>query len=111
MGAFYKRIIRPVMFGLDAETAHEIGIESLRLGLSPGVARQIASKRYDSEFAPIELFGLRFGNPLGIAAGFDKNGIVVNQLAALGFGFVEVGTVTLKPQRGNDRPRMFRLPR
>ena len=110
MGALYKRIIRPVMFGLDAETAHEIGIESLRLGLSPAFAREIAASRYQSHAAPIELFGLHFENPLGVAAGFDKNGVVVNQLAALGFGFVEVGTVTLKPQKGNEKPRMFRLP-
>jgi dihydroorotate dehydrogenase len=56
------------------------------------------------------LFGLRFANPLGIAAGFDKNGVVVDQLASLGFGFVEVGTVTYRPQPGNPRPRLFRLP-
>ena len=99
MGAFYKRIIRPVMFGLEAETAHEIGIQSLRLGLSPAFARHIAARHYHSAFEPVELFGLRFENPLGVAAGFDKNGVVVNQLAALGFGFVEVGTVTLKPQK------------
>jgi dihydroorotate dehydrogenase len=110
MGAFYKKLIRPVMFGFDAETAHEIGIESLRLSLATGAAQSIAASRNRSELRPVELFGLRFENPLGVAAGFDKNGIVVNQLAALGFGFVEVGTVTLKPQKGNEKPRMFRLP-
>ena len=61
-------------------------------------------------FGEIERFGLKFANPLGIAAGFDKNGVVVNQLASLGFGFVEVGTVTYDPQPGNPKPRMFRLP-
>ena len=61
--------------------------------------------------APIDRFGLSFKSPLGIAAGFDKNGIVTNQLANLGFGFIEVGTVTLEPQPGNKRPRMFRLPK
>ena len=111
MSNFYKKLIRPAMFGLDAETAHELGIESLRLGLSTDVAQRIAASRYATEsFGPIERFGLKFANPLGIAAGFDKNGVVVNQLAALGFGFVEVGTVTYRPQKGNDRPRLFRLP-
>ena len=111
MSSFYKNLIRPVAFGLDAETAHEIGIESLRLGLSTGLARRIASSHFASRpFEPIERFGLTFANPLGVAAGFDKNGIVVNQLAALGFGFVEVGTVTYQAQKGNEKPRLFRLP-
>lgn len=99
------------MFRLDAETAHEIGIESLRIGLATGAARQMAESRYRVDSFPnLKRFGLSFANPLGMAAGFDKNGIVVNQLAALGFGFVEVGTVTLRPQRGNEKPRLFRLP-
>ena len=93
------------MFRLDAETAHEIGIESMRLGLS-GL---FTGGRPESS-GEVERFGLRFSSPLGVAAGFDKNGVVVNQLAALGFGFVEVGTVTLKPQKGNEKPRLFRLP-
>lgn len=93
------------MFGLDAERAHELGIEALRLGLAApfgGVER--------AEYGSIERFGLKFANPLGLAAGFDKNGVVVNQLASLGFGFVEVGTVTFESQPGNPKPRMFRLP-
>ena len=65
----------------------------------------------DYGFGKIERFGLKFSNPLGIAAGFDKNGVVVNQLAALGFGFVEAGTVTYEPQPGNTKPRLFRLPK
>jgi dihydroorotate dehydrogenase len=77
----------------------------LKLGLS-GSSKP---DRYDG-FGEIERFGLRFTNPLGIAAGFDKNGVVVNQLASLGFAFVEVGTVTYDPQSGNPMPRMFRLP-
>jgi dihydroorotate dehydrogenase len=63
-----------------------------------------------SDSDPVERFGLTFPNPLGMAAGFDKNGAVVDQLADLGFGFVEVGTVTLEPQPGNEKPRLFRLP-
>ncbi len=92
------------MFGLDAERAHEIGIKALEMGTA---APFYADASFGTE---IEMFGLKFVNPLGIAAGFDKNGIVVNQLASLGFGFVEVGTVTFRPQMGNPKPRMFRLP-
>jgi dihydroorotate dehydrogenase len=110
MSNLYRRLVRPAAFALDAETAHEIGIESLRLGLATEFAQRIAAKRFGSDpFPEINRFGLTFSNPLGMAAGFDKNGIVVNQLAALGFGFVEVGTVTLNPQKGNDKPRLFRL--
>lgn len=105
MGALWQKLIRPVMFGLDAERAHEIGIEALRLGLAAPFASDSPS-----ECGEIERFGLKFANPLGVAAGFDKNGVVVNQLASLGFGFVEVGTVTFDPQPGNPKLRMFRLP-
>lgn len=109
--SFYQKFIRPLLFNISPETAHEIGIESLKIGLSSDFAQDFASKKYSvKSFGEIERFGLKFKNPLGIAAGFDKNGIVVNQLAALGFGFVEVGTVTFKPQNGNEKPRLFRLP-
>jgi dihydroorotate dehydrogenase len=90
---------------MDAERAHETGMWALRNGF--------ARPFYCDDVFPVletEVFGLRFKNPLGIAAGFDKNGTAVEQLASLGFGFVEVGTVTLRPQPGNERPRMFRLP-
>src|SRR5688500_3442083 len=111
MSKLYESIIRRAMFGLDAERAHEIGIEALRIGLGTRTAQRTAAAMYQTEpFGEVELFGLKFKNPLGIAAGFDKNGVVVNQLAALGFGFVEVGTVTFQPQKGNERPRLFRLP-
>ena len=95
------------MFRLPPETAHELGIKALEMGLG-------GSPPYDGSlsevFGPIRRFGLKFSNPLGLAAGFDKNGLVVDQLASLGFGFVEVGTVTLHPQPGNPKPRLFRLP-
>lgn len=96
------------MFGFDAERAHELGMKAL----TSGAATMFAGVDVDklSEDLNIQLFGLKFKNPLGIAAGFDKNGVAVNQLASLGFGFVEVGTVTYDPQPGNDKPRMFRLP-
>lgn len=108
----YEKLVRPLLFNISPETAHEIGIESLKIGLSSDFAQDFAAKKFAVEsFGEIERFGLNFKNPLGIAAGFDKNGIVVNQLAALGFGFVEVGTVTFKPQSGNEKPRLFRLPK
>ena len=106
MSLFWSNIIRPAMFGLDAERAHDLGVEAMRLGL----AAPFAVGATESIFAGVERFGLKFTNPLGLAAGFDKNGIVVNQLASLGFGFVEVGTVTYEPQPGNPKPRLFRLP-
>ncbi len=110
MSKIYQKLIRPLFFKLPAETAHEIGIEILKFGLSTKSARDFVAKRFVSEsFGELSRFGLDFKNPLGIAAGFDKNGIVVNQLAALGFGFVEVGTVTFNPQKGNEKPRLFRL--
>ena len=111
MSRLYEKLIRPLAFGIDPERAHEVGIEALRFGLGTEAARSAASARYAVDgFGSIERFGLRFPNPLGVAAGFDKNGIVVEQLGALGFGFVEVGTVTLEPQKGNEKPRLFRLP-
>ena len=109
--SFYKSIIRPLLFKMPTETAHEIGIEALRVGLNSKLAQDLVFRRFSVEsFGELERFGLKFKNPLGMAAGFDKNGTVVNSLAALGFGFVEVGTVTFNPQKGNEMPRLFRLP-
>jgi dihydroorotate dehydrogenase len=100
-----------MLFKTPTETAHEFGIEALKLGLSSKLARDFAAKQFAcNEFGELKRFGLTFKNPLGIAAGFDKNGEVVNQLSALGFGFVEVGTVTFEAQKGNEKPRLFRLP-
>ena len=110
--SFYQSTIRPLIFKLDAETAHEYGIEALRIGLSSTQVQKFAAKRFgDQSSGTLFRLGLNFKNALGIAAGFDKNGVVVNQLAALGFGFVEVGTVTYQPQKGNEKPRLFRLPK
>lgn len=95
------------MFGLDAEAAHEVGMKALRSGL----AAPYYSDSGSFGVGPITRFGLEFPNPVGIAAGFDKNAVAVNQLASLGFGFVEVGTVTYEGQPGNPKPRMFRLPK
>lgn len=111
MSEIYEKLLRPALFGLEAEMAHEIGIETLRLGLKSTAAQRFAARRFFVEpFAELERFGIKFRNPLGLAAGFDKNGRAVNQLAALGFGFVEVGTITYEPQQGSEKPRLFRLP-
>jgi dihydroorotate dehydrogenase len=111
MSKLYEKLLRPLLFNISPETAHEFGIEMLKIGLAAKTAQNLISKQFAIErFGKIERFGLYFKSPLGVAAGFDKNGIVVNQLAALGFGFVEVGTVTYNPQKGNEKPRLFRLP-
>lgn len=112
MSKLFEKLLRPMLFRLDAESAHDAGMKFLRTGLATGASQKIAESRYGFDFPlGIDRFGLKFRNPVGTAAGFDKNGRVVNQLASLGFGFVEVGTVTLRPQPGNEKPRMFRLPR
>ena len=100
-------LARPFLFGLDPETAHELTMASLaRTQGTPLSAAYCSSKVSD----PIELAGLKFPNRVGLAAGLDKNARCIDGLAAMGFGFVEVGTVTPKGQPGNPKPRMFRLP-
>ena len=100
-------LARPFLFHLDAERAHGLGLRSLELayrtGLNPLLGRR-------PKPLVTKAFGLSFPNPVGCAAGLDKNGAHVDALLALGFGFVEVGTTTPRPQEGNPRPRMFRLP-
>lgn len=106
MSKLWEKLIRPALFRIDAERAHELAIQAMKLGLGS----LFSSSNVESQIGEVDRFGLKFANPLGVAAGFDKNGVVVNQLASLGFGFVEVGTVTYEPQPGNPKPRMFRLP-
>jgi dihydroorotate dehydrogenase len=107
----YRSILRPALFRLDPETAHELALHTLQTALRSDAARTAAARRFcRTPFGPLTRFGLTFSNPVGLAAGFDKNGVAVRQLGALGFGFVEVGTVTHQPQPGNPRPRLFRLP-
>jgi dihydroorotate dehydrogenase len=111
MSKIYENLIRPILFRMPTETAHEFGIDALKTLFGSKFAQDFLAKQFEGEsFGALERFGLTFKNPLGVAAGFDKNGIVVSQLAALGFGFVEVGTVTFNPQKGNEKPRLFRLP-
>jgi dihydroorotate dehydrogenase len=105
----YRALVRPLLFSLPPETAHELALHSLSL-LTPQVINTLVARRYTNESLSINRFGISFPNPVGLAAGFDKNGIALDGLAALGFGFIEAGTVTLHPQPGNPRPRLFRLP-
>lgn len=106
-------IARSVLFRFDAERIHEFAVRRLEAAnRSERLARALRSRYFheDPRLAQ-ELWGLRFPNPVGIAAGFDKNARLVDVLPHLGFGFVEVGTVTSEPQQGNPKPRMFRLPK
>jgi dihydroorotate dehydrogenase len=107
--SFFDVAIRPVLFQLDAETAHNIAIKSLQRASSLRAVQGLL-RRFAPAESPRTLFGLHFRNPIGLAAGFDKNGVALPALAAMGFGFVEIGTVTGRPQSGNPRPRMFRYP-
>jgi dihydroorotate dehydrogenase len=102
--AFAGRLARPFLFALDPETAHRASVVGLKL--LPPMARAPADASLE-----VEAFGLKFPNPLGIAAGYDKGAEVVDPLFGLGFGYVEVGTITPRPQPGNPRPRVFRLTR
>ena len=105
----YEHFVRPILFSLSAETAHDLAIRNLRAVSSlPSVLR--ALERFKPPPKPKTVFGLAFPNPIGLAAGFDKNGVAIPAWAALGFGFVEIGTVTAKAQPGNPKPRIFRYP-
>jgi dihydroorotate dehydrogenase len=108
----YKELIRPALFRLNAEKAHHFTFDAIkRMFRMPGFAG-IASSLYalDNNKLEREVFGLKFSNPVGLAAGFDKDAKLVDELAAFGFGFIEIGTVTPRPQAGNEKPRLFRLP-
>ncbi len=97
-------VLRPLLFRLNAETAHHVTLRGLA-ALTRTVRTAPAAQH------PLRVMGLMFPNPVGLAAGLDKNGAYIDALAALGFGFIEVGTVTPRPQPGNPRPRLFRIPR
>jgi len=100
-------LIRPILFRLNPEWAHHLTLSGIRLAHSAGLSILYAHAPVND---PVELFGLRFANRVGLAAGLDKNGEAIDALAAMGFGFIEVGTVTPRAQPGNPAPRMFRLP-
>jgi dihydroorotate dehydrogenase len=108
MSFFYKNLLRPLLFLLDAEDAHALSFSAIAAGngmLLPWVA-QVGAKQN-----PYLLAGIQFPNRIGLAAGFDKNALLINQWHKLGFGHVEVGTVTPRGQSGNPKPRLFRLPK
>src|SRR5688572_6948223 len=100
-------LLRPALFALDAETAHHLTLTSLKALQRVGLVR---SRDHAAAGCERTVMGIRFPNPVGLAAGLDKNGEYIDALGALGFGFIEVGTVTPRPQPGNPRPRLFRLP-
>jgi dihydroorotate dehydrogenase len=105
-------LLRNLLFKLEAEQAHYFSMNLLRTACGIGPVRKIISAIYTPKDPSLERkeFGLTFRNPVGLGAGFDKNAIYLRELEALGFGFVEIGTVTPLPQAGNDKPRLFRLP-
>ncbi|HUF16682.1 MAG TPA: quinone-dependent dihydroorotate dehydrogenase [Thermoanaerobaculia bacterium] len=102
-------VLRRALFRLDPEDAHDIATAQMMRLQDIAMARRLIARAFRSREHRVELWGLRFPNPVGIAAGFDKNARMVPMLSALGFGFIEVGTVTLRPQSGNPRPRLFRI--
>lgn len=106
----YRSLVRRLLFSLPPETAHELALHSLSL-LRPKFINNLVARRYATETStPLNRFGISFPNAVGLAAGFDKDGVALPALAALGFGFIEAGTVTFHAQPGNPRPRLFRLP-
>ncbi len=109
----YEKILKPLLFAIDPEKAHDTTLRWLEwAGGTPPVAA-VLEAMYGVKPAPslaTRLFGLSFANPVGLAAGLDKNGMAVPGFSSIGFGFMEVGTVTPRPQPGNDSPRLFRLP-
>lgn len=109
----YKLLIRPLLFIVEAEKAHHLVFGILKFaGKIPGMKSLLASLfSHQPHTLEKELFGIKFKNPIGLAAGFDKDARLIDELACLGFGFIEIGTLTPKPQSGNDRPRLFRLPK
>src|SRR6187401_641825 len=106
------KFLRSLLFLLPAETAHYLSMNLLKAGCSIGFIRKLISRSFSYRTPlTVKQFGIVFPNPVGLAAGFDKNAKYLRELETLGFGFVEIGTVTPRPQDGNDKPRLFRLPK
>ena len=107
----YKHIVKPLVFKKDAEEAHELVLKIASSTNDSILLQKLASVIYGTKKNPEQNFwGLTFKNPIGLAAGFDKNGTTPKAMQALGFGFVEVGSITAKASNGNAKPRAFRLP-
>ena len=111
MGSIYEKLIRPVLFAQEPEKAHEIATSMLQwLNRAPFLCQLMARYNQPSSGQNIELFGLKFPNVVGLAAGMDKNAKIWRAMAALGFGYLEIGTITYQKQVGNPKPRIFRYP-
>lgn len=108
----YKSLVKPFLFQKDAESAHKLAVKISAKTSSSSFLQSLAKGFYGYENSKLhrEFFGLKFPNPLGLAAGFDKNGETPLAMQALGFGFIEVGSITAQPSKGNPKPRAFRLP-
>jgi len=100
-------LAKSLMFRMDAERSHNLALGGMNVAAAMGLPTILGAETLE---APVEVMGIRFPNPVGLAAGLDKNGTAIDGLAAMGFGFVEVGTVTPRPQLGNPKPRLFRIP-
>lgn len=103
-------LLRPLLFRLDPERAHTLTLHALRFTGQFALLRFLVAKYFEAPPKPVTAFGLTFRNPVGLAAGYDKDGLGARGLATLGFGHLEIGTVTPRPQPGNPKPRVFRLP-
>ncbi|HNC08042.1 MAG TPA: quinone-dependent dihydroorotate dehydrogenase [Anaerolineales bacterium] len=103
------KFLRPLLFRLNSERAHGLTLQALRHAGNFPLSRWMLQRMYAAPSKPVQAFGLTFKNPIGLAAGYDKDGLAIRGLAALGFGHVEIGTVTPRPQPGNPSPRVFRL--
>src|SRR5215210_1914038 len=109
LAALYDSLLKPLLFRLDPETAHHVAMRALTSLPRRFVQILSAHATHDPRLER-KVFGLAFPNPVGLAAGFDKNAVALPAWEALGFGFVEAGTVTAHPQPGNPKPRLFRIP-
>jgi dihydroorotate dehydrogenase len=108
----YKSILKPLLFLKKPEDAHHFTFDLTKLSFNLPIVGSVLKSIYDFEDPKLEreVFGLKFKNPVGLAAGFDKDAKLIDEMAMLGFGFIEIGTLTPKPQEGNPLPRLFRLP-
>jgi len=105
--------LRTILFAFPPEAVHHFSMDCLKLVCNMSAAQMLFQKNFQYHHSSLEknIFGVQFKNPVGLAAGFDKNAVYLRELGALGFGFVEIGTVTPLPQKGNEKPRLFRLPK
>lgn len=108
----YKSLLRPLLFQLDPEQVHDLSYSGIKTTFKLPFAARLSKQLFRLEHPKLEreVFGLKFPNPVGLAAGFDKDARLVDEFEHFGFGFLEIGTVTPMPQPGNDQPRLFRLP-